>query len=261
MDPRRRSLCGASPRDGTAVELGLDRLARIDRPELAGLARAAAAGHPLHPAATRGRRGAAAATPASGAARPVDAATVAALPVPARKALAANPGLPSAARAAVVASARQGPSIRSELNGAAPADWAEAMASVPPAQRAHWAALVDGLGVGRSRRRLGRSRPYGWAGTRPGAEPVPVARLRARRDCASSGGPRCSSSSCCSTAGRRPQPRSRSAVSSTPCWPWAWSAMRALSPPVPAGRWACELDTRRLPRDDGGRARCGAPHA
>ena len=43
--------------------------------------------------------------------------------------------------------ARPGPSVRPELNGAAPTDWDAALAAVPADRRAYWAALVDGLGV------------------------------------------------------------------------------------------------------------------
>ncbi len=142
-------VCAALARDATAVELGLDRLVALDiaaDPSLAGLARAAAAGtrFSLRP-------------PVSGDALllpllrtvPLDLATPdpATLPEPARKALAENPGIASAARAAVVAPARMGPSVRSELSGAAPTDWAAAMTAVPEEQRTRWAALVDGLGV------------------------------------------------------------------------------------------------------------------
>ena len=149
-------VCAALARDATAVELGLDRLVALDitaDPSLAGLARAAAAGtrFSLRP-------------PVSGDALllpllrtvPLDLATPdpATLPEPARKALAENPGIASAARAAVVAPARMGPSVRSELSGAAPTDWTAAMSAVPEEQRTRWAALVDGLRRDDPRNRL-----------------------------------------------------------------------------------------------------------
>jgi hypothetical protein len=142
-------VCAVLARDVTAVELGLDRLASEDiasAPNLAGLARAAAAGmrYTLRP-------------PVADDALllpllrvvPVDldSATAADLPVAVRRALADNPGLSSATRAAVLLPSGPGPSIRPELTGAEPADWAAAAASVPVDQRARWAALVDGLGL------------------------------------------------------------------------------------------------------------------
>lgn len=141
-------VCAALARDAMAVEIALDRFAVLDLPldpNLAGLARAAVAGARFKPR-----------PPVADDAillpllrsvpLDLDATTVAALPVPARRAVAANPGIASAARAAATPT-RPGPSIRSELNGVAPADWAAALASVPPEQRARWAALVDGLGA------------------------------------------------------------------------------------------------------------------
>ncbi len=142
-------VCAALTRDGTAVEIALDRLASEDvaaEPDLAGLARAAVAG-------TRYRlqRPVPADTVVLPLLRTVpldlDRAAAAALPVPARRAVADNPGLSSATRAAVVTPGGSAPSIRAELNGAEPADWAAAAAGVPAAQRARWAALVDGLGL------------------------------------------------------------------------------------------------------------------
>ena len=142
-------VCASIAGDATAVELALDRLTALDipiDPNLAGLARAAVAGTRFNlrlPVA-----GDAAVLPLLRSV-PVDLDSnkIAALPVPARRALAANPGLASAVRAAVVASARPGPSVRSELNGVAPTDWQAALAGVPPGQRSRWAALVDGLGM------------------------------------------------------------------------------------------------------------------
>ena len=142
-------VCAALARDATAVELGLDRLEALDiaaDSNLAGLARAAVAGtrFALRPPVADD----AILLPLlRSVPLNLDAAAVASLPVPVRKAVADNPGLASAARAAVVAPARPGPSIRSELNGVAPANWAAAAAAVPPEQRARWAALVDGLGM------------------------------------------------------------------------------------------------------------------
>jgi hypothetical protein len=147
--PEMQVLCAALAHDATAVELGLDRLVALDlsvNPNLAGLARAAAAGirFELHPPVGDD----AVLLPLlRSVAINVDPAAIAALPVPARRALAANPGLSSAARAAAAAPARPGPSIRPEFNGVVPTDWAAARSAVPPEQRDRWVALVDGLGV------------------------------------------------------------------------------------------------------------------
>lgn len=147
--PAARIVCAALAHDPAAVQLDLDLLESrgetIDS-TLAGLARAAAAGErfTLPPA-----------LPNDALLLPllrtvqldVDPGTVAALPMPARRALAENPGLPAAARAAAGGPPRPGPSVRPEFAGNAPTDWAGAMASVPAAQRARWLALTDGLGV------------------------------------------------------------------------------------------------------------------
>ena len=144
-----RLVCAALARDAVAVDLALERLAAdgiTPDPNLAGLARAAAAGtrYELRP-------------PVADDVLIVpllrvvpvdlDASAAAGLPVVARRALADNPGLSSATRAAVLPAPGPGPSIRPELTGAEPGDWAAAAASVPAEQRARWAALVDGLGV------------------------------------------------------------------------------------------------------------------
>ena len=141
-------VCAALARDATAVDLAFTRLddaqVALD-PNLAGLARAALAG-------TRYALQAPVADDAlllpllRSVPVDLDAPAAAELPVAARQALADNPGLSSATRAAVLLPTGPGPSIRPELTGAAPADWAVAAASVPEAQRARWAALVDGLG-------------------------------------------------------------------------------------------------------------------
>ena len=144
-----RLVCAGLARDVAAVDLALERLAAdgvTPDPNLAGLARAAAGGtrYELRP-------------PVADDALLVpllrvvpvdlDASAAAGLPVVARRALADNPGLSSATRAAVLPAPGPGPSIRPELTGAEPGDWAAAAASVPQEQRARWAALVDGLGV------------------------------------------------------------------------------------------------------------------
>lgn len=171
---RAAVVCAALAGNATAVEIALDRVAAADSgadQNLAGLARAAIAGsrYPLHT------------SPSDEAILlpllrkvpiDLDTAIIPSLSVPVRQALADNPGLASAARAAVVASGRPGPSIRPELNGVAPGDWAAAMAGVPPEQRARWAALVDGLGM---------ALPDGvWNGlaSAEGADPGPAPSLR-----------------------------------------------------------------------------------
>ena len=63
------------------------------------------------------------------------------------RALAVNPVLPSAARAAASGPPRAGPSVRPELAGNVPGDWMAALATVAAPQRARWAALVDGLSL------------------------------------------------------------------------------------------------------------------
>ena len=257
-------VCAALARDATAVELGLDRLAALDiaaDPNLAGLARAAVAGtrFTLRPPVADD----ALLLPLlRSVPLDLDAAAVASLPVPARKALADNPGLASAARAAVVAPARPGPSIRPELNGAAPADWAAAAG-----RRSAGAARPLG-GTGRRARRgdprygLERAPPDRGAGSRTGAEPVPVARLRARRACRSSGGrsllfvlllldgrPEAAAPGHLAARARRPARAGPGAR----CARARGRHRRGLGPVTP--------HPRRLPRDDGGRARCRAPHA
>jgi hypothetical protein len=142
-------VCAALAGDTAAVEAGLARIEATGAPDdanLAGLARAAVAGgrHRLvEPVADDPlqvpllRR-----VPLD-----VDPAVAVDLPPAVRRALADNPGLSSATRAAVVPAARTAPSIRPELNGGVPADWNDAAASVPAAERARWAALVDGLAL------------------------------------------------------------------------------------------------------------------
>lgn len=147
--PQARLVCAALARDAAAVETGLDLLAaRGQEPEplLAGLLRATAGEQRM-------------ALPAQVPADPlllpllrrapldVDAATVAGLPTPVRRALALNKEVPAAARAAAGTASRPGPSVRPELNGRAPASWEAAFAAVPPERRALWAALADGLGL------------------------------------------------------------------------------------------------------------------
>jgi hypothetical protein len=146
--PEAQLVCAALARDGTATELALDRIGALDLsadPNLPGLARAAVADgryalrQPVHDDSV--------VLPLLRAvAIDVDPSVVRAQPVPARKALAANPFLASAARAAAVEPAPP-PSLRIELNGTAPTDWAAAAATVPAERRARWAALVDGLGL------------------------------------------------------------------------------------------------------------------
>jgi hypothetical protein len=77
----------------------------------------------------------------------VDSGVAAELPFPVRRALADNPNLAAAARAAAVGAARPGPSSRAELNGRPPPSWADALAAVPPGPRPAWLALADGLGL------------------------------------------------------------------------------------------------------------------
>ena len=146
--PEAQLVCAALARDGTATELALDRLGALDLPadpNLPGLARASV---------TDGRyalrqpvRDDSVLLPLLRAvAIDVDPSVVRAQPLPARTALAANPCLASAARAAAVQPAPP-PSLRIELNGTAPTDWAAAAAAVPADRRARWTALVDGLGL------------------------------------------------------------------------------------------------------------------
>ena len=96
---------------------------------------------------------------------------------------------------------------------------------------------------------------------RPGARSPAVARLRARA-AQEQRAACCSSPSSCSTAGRRPRRRSRCVARSTR---WSSLGLGARGPgaggrhrrgPGPVTRHA-----RRLPGDDGGRARCVASHA
>ena len=215
-------VCAALARDATAVEPGLDRLEALDiaaDPNLAGLARAAVAGtrYTLRPPVADD----AILLPLlRSVPLDLDAAAVASLPVPARKAVADNPGLASAVRAAVVAPARPGPSIRSELNGVDPADWAAAVAGVPPEQRARWAALVDGLGVAIPDTVWNEVRQT--VGAEPGSPPsLFLWRGWSSRTCRSSGEPRSCSCSSCSMAGRRPRRPSPCDVRSMPARPWS----------------------------------------
>jgi hypothetical protein len=148
--PEARLVCAARGRDAAAVDVGLDLLEARGQPAdpaFATLLRAEAAGEErvalgppvpddplLLPLLRR-------------APLDLDPAKVAAMPVPVRRALAVNPNLPSAVRAAAGAPSRPGPSVRPELNGRPPADWPAALASVPAERRAAWAALADGLGL------------------------------------------------------------------------------------------------------------------
>ncbi|HEX6015855.1 MAG TPA: hypothetical protein VFY87_29460 [Geminicoccaceae bacterium] len=149
--PRARIVCAALAGDAAAVELGLDLLdARGGEPDpvLAGLARAAVAD-----AEDRYRLGPPVAD--DPALLPlirrvpldVDPGVVAELPLPVRRALADNPDLAAAARAASLGAPRPGPSVRAELNGRPPPSWADALASVAPGLRPSWLALADGLGL------------------------------------------------------------------------------------------------------------------
>ena len=146
--PEAQMVCAALGRDGTATELALDRLAAIGRPadaSLAGLARASVADarfvlrRPLadQPVILPLLRS----VPID-----VDPTLVRTLSVPERRALAGNPYLAAAARAAAAQPA-PAPSVRPELNGTAPADWTAAAAAVPTESRGRWAALADGLGL------------------------------------------------------------------------------------------------------------------
>ena len=147
--PEAAVVCAALAGDATAVELGLDRVAALDLPvdpALGGLARAAAAdarfvlrrplpGDPiLQPLLRR--------VPID-----VDPALITELDAAARRALAVNPSIASAARAAARGPVPLPPSTRPELSGAAPADWTAAVETVPREHRQRWAALVDGLGL------------------------------------------------------------------------------------------------------------------
>jgi hypothetical protein len=147
--PEARLVCAALAGDGGAVDTGIDLLevrGQPVEPLLVGLLRAQIGGQRF-------------ALPAQVPDDPLllpllrrvpldlDAAAVAALPSPVRRALAFNKDVPAAAQAAASAPARPGPSVRPELNGRAPADWAAAFASVPPEHRALWVALADGLGL------------------------------------------------------------------------------------------------------------------
>lgn len=147
--PQARIVCAALAGDAAAVQTGLDLLDARGAPAddvLAGLAQAAATGarFTLHePFADDplllpllGR------VPID-----VDPKLVAELPAPARRALADNPDLAAAARAAAAGPPRPGPSVRPELNGRAPTDWTAAMDAIPAAQRPRWLALADGLGL------------------------------------------------------------------------------------------------------------------
>jgi hypothetical protein len=148
--PEARLVCAAQGRDAGAVDVGLDLLE--------------ARGQPVDPAFATLLRAEAAGEERVALAPPVpddplllpllrrapldlDPARIAAMPVPVRRALAVNPNLPSAVRAAAGGPARPGPSVRPELNGRPPADWAAALASVPAGRRAAWTALADGLGL------------------------------------------------------------------------------------------------------------------
>ncbi|MFO1050187.1 MAG: hypothetical protein U1E52_20090 [Geminicoccaceae bacterium] len=146
--PEARVACAALAHDATAVELALDRLGALGRgaePNLAGLARAAV---------VDGRFALQFPVPDSPLLLPllrtvpvdVDPGRVEEMPVAARKVLAGNPYLAAAARSAASRPAPP-PSVRPELNGTSPADWAAAAGAVPEERRARWAALVDGLGL------------------------------------------------------------------------------------------------------------------
>ena len=146
--PEAGAVCAALAHDATAVELALDRLGALGRepdPNLAGLARAAV---------VDGRFTLHLPMPDSPLLLPllrtvpvdVDPGRVEDLPVATRKALAGNPYLAAAARSAASRPAPP-PSVRPELNGTSPADWAGAAGAVPEERRSRWAALVDGLGL------------------------------------------------------------------------------------------------------------------
>jgi hypothetical protein len=149
--PRARIVCAALAGDAATVELGLDLLeARGGEPDpvLAGLARAAVAD-------TTDRYDLGPPVPDDPALLPlirrvpldVDPGLVAELPFPIRRALADNPDLAAAARAASLGAPRPGPSVRAELNGRPPPSWADALAAVPAERRPAWLALADGLGL------------------------------------------------------------------------------------------------------------------
>lgn len=144
-----RIVCAALTADTAAVELGLEVL--VERslpasPSLATLARAVATGQrvaidevlPDEPVLLPLLRR---------APLDLDAALAARQPRPVRAALASNQGLASAVREAATPPPRPGPSIRPELNGAAPASWEGALAGVPADRREAYLALVDGLGL------------------------------------------------------------------------------------------------------------------
>lgn len=149
LAPRARLVCAALARDPAAVDLGIDLLASRGEPanpDLAALLRAAAAGE---------RARVPSALPDDPLLLPLlrrmkldlDLDAVGILPPAAKRALLANQGVSSAVRAAAAAPARPGPSVRPELNGTPPGDWAAAFAGVPPRHRETWAALADGLGL------------------------------------------------------------------------------------------------------------------
>lgn len=147
--PQARVVCAALAKDASAVQLGLDLLdARGEPPgaDLSGLAQAQVSGQ---------RFTLRAALPDDATLLPllrrvpidIDPALAATLPLPARRALADNPGLASAARAEAAGAPRPGPSVRPEFAGRAPTDWSAAMAEVPLQRRPRWLALADGLGL------------------------------------------------------------------------------------------------------------------
>ncbi len=147
--PQARIVCAALAGDAAAVQLGLDLLdARGEATDavLAELAHAIVGGDrvTLRPP-----------VPDDPLLLPllrrtvidVDSAAVTRLPMPVRRALADNPNLASATRAAAAGAPRPGPSTRPELSGRPPTEWLAALDSVPGSRRARWLALVDGLGL------------------------------------------------------------------------------------------------------------------
>jgi hypothetical protein len=146
--PEAQAVCAALARDGTATELALDRIAALGLPagsDLAGLARASVAD--ARYALRQAVHDDSVLLPLLRAVPiDIDANLVREQPTPARKALADNPFLASAARSAAAEPAPP-PSLRVELNGTVPGDWAAAAAAVPAERRGRWAALADGLGL------------------------------------------------------------------------------------------------------------------
>jgi hypothetical protein len=148
--PRARIVCAALAGDAAKVELGLDLLeARGGEPDpvLAGLARAAVADTDRYDLAPPVADDPALLPLVRRVPLNVDPGAAAGLPFPVRRALADNPNLAAAARAASVGAPRPGPSVRAELNGRPPPSWADALAAVPPGPRPAWLALADGLGL------------------------------------------------------------------------------------------------------------------